>query len=377
MSRSPRRATQVDEAGAVTPGPHHATPPCRHFPECGGCQLQHVDDEAYRAYLVDRVAGALAAQGVAMPEIRSPHLSPPRSRRRATLKAAGGSIGFNAAGQPPHRRHARMPYPSAGVVRSGRAASPAAHPARGGHADAGRSGRRSAAERRRRRRSRRGRGARGFRRGASAGAARRRRRPWPADPVGAGAGDRHARRRAGRPAARRLPAGDGGRRGGAGRRGARGGRRCGDGRRSFRRPRHLRAGPRCAGLCGRSGSRDAALALKAAAGAAGRPVFVEHRDLYRRPLEPAELDRFDAVVLDPPRAGARGAGRARSPPRACRASPMSPAIPRPSPAMRSGWRRAAIGSIGCVRSASSAGRSMSSSPPASPASSLRAPAYRR
>ena len=31
---------------------------------------------------------------------------------------------------------------------------------------------------------------------------------------------------------------------------------------------------------------------------------VEHRDLYRRPLDSAELRTFDAVVLDPPRAGA-------------------------------------------------------------------------
>jgi 23S rRNA (uracil1939-C5)-methyltransferase len=53
------------------------------------------------------------------------------------------------------------------------------------------------------------------------------------------------------------------------------------------------------------GARDAALALKIAAGRAQRPVVVDHRDLFRRPLDAAELGRFEAVVLDPPRAGAR------------------------------------------------------------------------
>jgi len=89
----------VDESGTVTPGPHRQLPPCRHFPECGGCQLQHVDDEAYAAYLVARVKGALAQHGLST-SIRLPHLSPPRSRRRATLRAlkAGGRVllGFNA-----------------------------------------------------------------------------------------------------------------------------------------------------------------------------------------------------------------------------------------------------------------------------------------
>ena len=86
--------------GTLVHGPHHQLPPCRHFPTCGGCQLQHVDDEAYRAYLVDRVVGALAQHGLET-EVRAPHLSPPRTRRRATLRAlkAGGrvQIGFNAA----------------------------------------------------------------------------------------------------------------------------------------------------------------------------------------------------------------------------------------------------------------------------------------
>ena len=86
--------------GTLVPGPHHQVPPCRHFPECGGCQLQHVDDEAYRSYLVSRVESALAQHGLTTP-IREPHLSPPKSRRRASLRALkvgqGAVIGFNAA----------------------------------------------------------------------------------------------------------------------------------------------------------------------------------------------------------------------------------------------------------------------------------------
>src|SRR3954451_1759417 len=84
--------------GTIEPGPHHQEPPCRHFPECGGCQLQHADDTAYRAYLVSRIETALAQHGLEV-EIRDPHLSPPRSRRRTALKALktgqGMLVGFN------------------------------------------------------------------------------------------------------------------------------------------------------------------------------------------------------------------------------------------------------------------------------------------
>jgi 23S rRNA (uracil1939-C5)-methyltransferase len=89
----------VLDDGALAFGPHHQEPPCSLFPDCGGCQLQHADDDAYRAYLVSRIETALTQHRLET-EIRDPHLSPPCSRRRATLKALrvgqGVVVGFNA-----------------------------------------------------------------------------------------------------------------------------------------------------------------------------------------------------------------------------------------------------------------------------------------
>lgn len=88
--------------GSLRPGPHHATPPCRHFGVCGGCQLQHLDEETLGAFVSERVLNAARSQGLE-PELFTPvHLSPPESRRRASLHAMtiGGrlALGFREGG---------------------------------------------------------------------------------------------------------------------------------------------------------------------------------------------------------------------------------------------------------------------------------------
>jgi 23S rRNA (uracil1939-C5)-methyltransferase len=75
------------EDGSLIPGPDHIQPACRHFGTCGGCQLQQASDAAYATYLTDRIVEALKAQALPLPEIRAAHLSPPQTRRRASLIA--------------------------------------------------------------------------------------------------------------------------------------------------------------------------------------------------------------------------------------------------------------------------------------------------
>ena len=80
----------VHADGSLEPGPHHADPPCRHFDRCGGCQLQHCDEEALAQFVSDRVVHAAQGQGLDPQAVAPVHLSPPCSRRRATLHAANG-----------------------------------------------------------------------------------------------------------------------------------------------------------------------------------------------------------------------------------------------------------------------------------------------
>jgi 23S rRNA (uracil1939-C5)-methyltransferase len=88
--------------GTVQPGPHRAAPPCRHFGRCGGCQLQHLDEDALAGFVRDRVLNAAAGQGLEPEAVAPAHISPPRTRRRASLRAVNGGgrplIGFSEGG---------------------------------------------------------------------------------------------------------------------------------------------------------------------------------------------------------------------------------------------------------------------------------------
>ena len=96
---------RVEADDTLVPGPDHQVPPCRHFPECGGCQLQHVTDPAYARWAVERIEHALGSAGVAIGHIEPVHLSPPRTRRRAALRAVkkGGQLTLGFSAEASHR----------------------------------------------------------------------------------------------------------------------------------------------------------------------------------------------------------------------------------------------------------------------------------
>lgn len=85
----------------LEPGAARAAPPCPHFGVCGGCALQHVSDDAYASWKREIVVGALARRGLAA-DIEPLLRIPAGRRRRATFGAlrdgSGVRLGFHAPG---------------------------------------------------------------------------------------------------------------------------------------------------------------------------------------------------------------------------------------------------------------------------------------
>ncbi len=84
----------------VEESPHRVEAPCPHFGFCGGCALQHVSEEFYRGWKRRLVVDALAREGFEESIIAPLVVCAPDSRRRARFAvrktAAGVIFGFNA-----------------------------------------------------------------------------------------------------------------------------------------------------------------------------------------------------------------------------------------------------------------------------------------
>ncbi|MGM0561892.1 MAG: class I SAM-dependent RNA methyltransferase [Pseudomonadota bacterium] len=79
-------------------GPGRKEPRCRHFGPCGGCQLQHLEDTAYRTWKVDLLTQALGRASIRVDAVSALQQVPPYSRRRAVLavrrSGEGVELGF-------------------------------------------------------------------------------------------------------------------------------------------------------------------------------------------------------------------------------------------------------------------------------------------
>ena len=80
------------------PSPLRVEPACRHFGTCGGCAIQHLEADAYRAWKRDIVVQALKSRGI---EAEVDDTRPLRAARAAksdlhrTAHRSGMLLGFN------------------------------------------------------------------------------------------------------------------------------------------------------------------------------------------------------------------------------------------------------------------------------------------
>lgn len=92
---------RIEKPKILTPSPDRVKAPCAHYNACGGCAVMHASDSFVAGWKADVVVRALAAQGLsaAVGEVVT---SPERSRRRATLTGrrlkSGPVVGFRMRG---------------------------------------------------------------------------------------------------------------------------------------------------------------------------------------------------------------------------------------------------------------------------------------
>ncbi|KPQ18390.1 MAG: 23S rRNA (uracil1939-C5)-methyltransferase [Rhodobacteraceae bacterium HLUCCO18] len=90
---------RIETPAIVAPAAERVSAPCLHYRSCGGCALMHASDSFVADWKTQVIATALAAQGLDA-AIRPIATSPPRSRRRATLAGRrtkkGALVGFHA-----------------------------------------------------------------------------------------------------------------------------------------------------------------------------------------------------------------------------------------------------------------------------------------
>ncbi|MDX8438045.1 class I SAM-dependent RNA methyltransferase [Mesorhizobium australafricanum] len=92
-----RRKERATLMSVLEASPLRIDPACRHFTECGGCALQHYEAGAYQQWKREKVVQALKAKGIAG-EVAALVPCAPHTRRRVTFSArrteAGMLLGF-------------------------------------------------------------------------------------------------------------------------------------------------------------------------------------------------------------------------------------------------------------------------------------------